>query len=72
MKCRGVESRPVLFITYAYDDPDEAPVIDVSGTLEEARREANQRGYGCFIYRVERQPNGTYSNEQFVGEHADG
>lgn len=58
------ELRPVLFITYAYDDPDEAPVEDVSGSLKAARRWMKDR-HG-FVYRVERQPDGTYGNEQFV------
>ena len=58
------ETRPVLFITYAYDDPDDAPVLDVSGSLREMRRE--MRGRSGFCYRVERQPDGSYANETFV------
>lgn len=56
------ETRPVLFITYSYDDPNEASVLDVSGSVQEARRFA-KRG---ITYRVERQSDGSYGNEQFV------
>jgi hypothetical protein len=60
---KNKETRPVLFLTYSYDDPDEASVLDVSGSLEAARREGNT---GCPCYRTERQPNGGYSIPQFV------
>lgn len=60
-----VETRPVMFITYAYDDPDEAPVIDSSGTLEEARRNRREAGYG-FTYRVTKIRDGEYGDEHFV------
>ncbi len=58
------DTRPVLFITYAYDDPDEAPVEDVSGSLESTRRWMKARS--GFVYRVERLPDGTYGNDQFI------
>lgn len=59
----------VQFITYAYDDPDDAPVLDVSRTVADARR----HGSGGFMYRVERLPETTwadpskpeYGNEKF-------
>lgn len=56
-----------LFITYAYDDPDTAPVLDVSRSLKQARKEAAWRSSGpAFIYRVERLREGEYGNETFV------
>lgn len=58
------ETRPVLFITYAYDDPDDAPVLDVSGTLKETKRQ--MRGHSGFVYQLERQADGSYGNAQFV------
>lgn len=58
------EDRPVLFITYAYDDPAEAPVEDVSGSLAATRRW--MKGRSGYVYRLERQPDGTYGNEQFI------
>jgi hypothetical protein len=54
----------VLFITYAYDDPDHAPVEDVSGSLKKARYW--MRGRSGYVYRVERLPDGSYGNEQFI------
>lgn len=56
---------PVLFITYAWDDPDEANVLDVSPTLKQAREWMRGRGEG-YCYRVERLPDGAYGNESFV------
>ena len=58
------ETRSVLYITYAYDDPDEAPVLDVSGTLRAMRHWMRGRSGVC--YRVERLADGSYGNEQFV------
>jgi hypothetical protein len=58
------ETRPVLFVTYAYNDPDSAPVEDVSGSLKETRYW--MRGRSGFVYRVERQADGTYGQETFV------
>jgi hypothetical protein len=58
------ETRPVLFITYAYNDPDDAPVEDVSGTLDETRYWMT--GRSGFVYRLERLPDGEYGNEMFV------
>lgn len=63
---------PVQFITYAYDDPDEAPVLDVSPTLKRMRH--FMEGRSGFVYRVERLPEAEwrdpktpcYGNEQFV------
>lgn len=67
MKTDTVERRPVLFLTYSYDDPDEASVLDVSGSLHQARRESSQNGWtGCPIYRLERHPDGTYGNGERV------
>lgn len=61
----------VQFITYAYDDPDDAPVLDVSPTLEATRRWMD--GRSGFVYRVERLPESewtnnvpAYGNETFV------
>jgi len=62
---------PIQFLTFAYDDTDEAPVLDVSDTLREARRQGNG---GAFVYRLERLPEDqwsnpnqpAYGNEQFV------
>ena len=58
------------FITYAYDDPDEAPVLDVSRSIEEARQQDHAGG---FLYRVERLPESEwasttpeYGNDEFV------
>ena len=66
---RGVrDMRPVLYVTYSYDDPAEASMVDVSGSLKQATREARARGYGGYVYRLERQPDGTYGNESFVME----
>lgn len=65
------ETRPVLFITYAYDDTQNAPVLDVSGSLKAARRWMRGQGQG-FCYRVERlgppddEGTYTYGNETFV------
>lgn len=62
---------PVQFISYLYDDPDDAPVIDVSHTLEECRTNTLEAGCG-FIYRLERLTmkgkNGLpeYGNEEFM------
>lgn len=56
------ETRPVLYLTYAYDDPDRAPVLDVSESLREAREMGNA-GKPC--YRVERMADGSYAHEQF-------
>ncbi len=58
------ETRPLLFITYAYDDPDEAPVEDVSGSLKATRRW--MKGRSGYVYRVERLRDGSYGNETFV------
>lgn len=58
------ETREILFITYAYDDPHDAPVLDVSGSIEEARR--NVRGRGGFCWRARRQEDGTYIDEAFI------
>lgn len=58
------ETRPVLFITYSYDDPGEASVLDVSPTLAAARRW--MRGRSGYCYRVERLTDGRYGNETFV------
>src|SRR3990167_7403263 len=63
-----VETRPVIWITYAYDDPNEAPVQDVSGSLSRARFWMKDRS--GFVYRVERLPDGRYGNEQFIEETA--
>lgn len=62
----GTETRPVMFITYAYNDPDEAPVLDSSGTIEEARKYCE--GRSGFTYRYELQSAGIYGNEQFIEE----
>jgi len=61
------EQRPVLFLTYARNDPDNAPVIDVSGTIVEARHQ--MRGRSGFTYRVERLADGSYGHEEFVEAH---
>lgn len=58
------ETRPVLFITFSYDDPDEASLLDVSETLAATRRW--MKGRFGYVYRVERQPDGSYGNAQFV------
>jgi hypothetical protein len=61
----------VQFIAYVYNDPGEAPVLDVSHTLEECRERVIEAGCG-FIYRLERLTmkgkNGLpeYGNEQFI------
>ena len=62
---KQIELAPALFMTYAYDDTDEAPVLDVSLSLEDACRWMEGRGDG-FVYRVERLPDGDYGNEQFI------
>ena len=48
---RATKNHPFMFITYAYDDPDEAPVLDSSPTLERAQKARRFAGYG-FTYRV--------------------
>jgi hypothetical protein len=58
------ETRPVLYITYAFDDPDEASVLDVSGSLKEARMW--MYGQIGFVYRCRRQADGSYSDLEFV------
>ena len=59
------ERRAVLFMTYSYDDPDEASCLDVSGTYRDAVAMAKECGWeGAPIYRVERQPDGSYGNER--------
>jgi hypothetical protein len=60
---RAKENRPVLYITYADDRPDDAAVLDVSGSIEEARRQDNA-GRPC--YRVHRIGDGEYGKEEFV------
>lgn len=64
MEMSEQETRPVLFITYSYDDPDEADILDVSGSLKQARKW--MRGRRGFVYRVERLPDGSYGDEQFI------
>lgn len=60
-----MEHRAVLFLTYSYDDPDDAPCLDVSGTYGDAIAMAQECGWeGAPIYRVERQADGTYGNER--------
>lgn len=59
-------NEPVLFLTFAYDDPDEAPVLDVSESLKAARRW--MRGRSGYCYRVELLPDGSYGNDQFIAE----
>jgi hypothetical protein len=49
----------VQFITYAYNDPDDAPVLDVSRSVKEARRQGN---HGAFLYRVEKLPEAEWTN----------
>lgn len=56
------ENRPVLFLTFTRPDPDEAPCIDVSGSLKESRRNAPDG----FTYRSERQEDGTYLSVEMV------
>ena len=64
----------VQFISYAYDNPDDAPVIDVSSTLEACRTNTIEAG-GGFIYLLEKSrkvsANGLpiYEREQFIEEH---
>lgn len=60
----------VQFITYAYDEPDDAPVLDISRSIRQARRQGNR---GAFLYRVELLPKTewknnvpAYGHEQFV------
>lgn len=53
-----------LYVTFAYDDPDNAPVEDSSPTLAEARKWMQGRSGYC--YRFERLPDGAYGNETFV------
>lgn len=60
------ENRPELFITYAWNEPDEAWVLDVSGSLEETRR--SMRGRAGFVYRFERTGDGLYDHAQFIEE----
>lgn len=56
------ETRPVLFVTYSYDDPDNASGLDVSGSIKASRRFAD-RGV---TYRCERLPDGSYGKETFI------
>ena len=51
---------PVQFITYAYNDPDEAPALDVSPTLTQTRRWMT--GRSGFVYRVERLPEAEWTD----------
>ena len=61
------ETRPVLFLTYSHDDPDEASCLDVSGSYRQAVAMANECGWeGAPIYRLERLPGGDYGNERRV------
>lgn len=65
------EDNPFMFITYAYNDPDDAPVIDSSPTLERAREARREAGCG-FTYRVrlltkgDRQKLSEYGEEVFI------
>lgn len=59
------EKRETLFITYAYDDPD-APVLDISGSLAEARHAIRSHAWEGYCYRVRRQDDGTYGDETFI------
>jgi hypothetical protein len=59
----GAERRPVIYVTFAYDDPDHAPVLDVSGSIEEARTQGNS---GAYCYRLIRVAAGTYDVEYLV------
>lgn len=64
------EKRPVLFITYSYDDPDEASVLDISGAYDDALANAIDRGWSggppIFVYRLERLQDGSYGKERRV------
>lgn len=60
------ETRHELFISYLWDDPDEAFVSDVSGSLAEARMNARSHRTQVYIYRLERLPDGAYGNESFI------
>ena len=73
-KVNDADYPPVQFISYVYDDPEEAPVIDVSLTLEECRTNTVEAG-GGFIYRLEKSEDVNadglpiYENESFIEEH---
>ena len=57
------DTRPVIYVTFAYDDPDTAPVLDVSGSIREARQQGNG---GAYCYRLVRQDDGTYQADYLV------
>lgn len=57
---------PVLYITYALDEPDTSVVLDVSYTLAAARRAARTSAWSGYCYRSERRPDGSFSRPEFV------
>lgn len=59
------ETRPVLYITYAHDGLD-APVLDVSGSLDEARRHVKVGAWNGYCVRVTRRPDGAYGDDEFI------
>jgi len=59
------ETRPILYLTYAHDGLD-APVLDVSGSLEEARRNVRAGAWKGYCWRVVRDPDGSYRDDALV------
>lgn len=59
------ETRPILYITYAHDGLD-APVLDVSGSLKEARRNIKAGAWDGFCFRVTRLADGSYGDDEFI------
>jgi len=59
----GTERRPVIYVTFAYDDPDHAPVLDVAGSMEEARAQGNT---GAYCYKLTRVAAGVYDLDYLV------
>jgi hypothetical protein len=50
----------VRYITYAYDDPENAPVLDVSCSMAHVRYW--MEGRSGFVYRVELLPESEWSD----------
>ena len=53
----------MIYATFGYDDPDHAPVLDVAGSIEEARTQGNS---GAYCYRLIRVADRTYDVDYLV------
>lgn len=62
-----METRPELYITFTNDDEtDDGVVLDVAGSIEEARSNISAIKRCGFCYRVVRDTDGRYGNTTFI------